>query len=351
MLIFTNRDMNGGATESAFGTSFKQGSERLGLATVSRSGKRWSVSAADNDVDDADSKKALLPLFKGERPVLVYVHGNNNTPAKCFERCAKLEALYDVEVIGFSWPSEGYLSDGEPVPDVDPEEVDGDEEELGSVKGANRKESKIRSKIYRYHQAGLNGKHSADALARFFRMIGAARLDANKQPYSVAAHSLGAQFLQYTMDIPAAAESLATAQNVALLAPCVRAIGHREWLAKIRPNSQLFVTFNDGDTVLAGASIADNGLTGDTQLKLGTDPTADRFKVPYMRYISCSNAKVGGGGRGYFVQDKMPKKMLSVFGRIFRSKRDLEAGEIDRKIYGIKGDEDGLTCYFNAPDQ
>ncbi|CAN7383042.1 alpha/beta hydrolase [Variovorax sp. LjRoot178] len=351
MLIFTNRDMNGGTNESALGTSFKQGSERLGLAVVRRSGKRWSVSAADTDVDDADSKKALLPLFKGERPVLVYVHGNNNTPAKCFERCAKLEALYDVEVIGFSWPSEGYLPDGKLVPDVDPKEMDGNEDELSAVEGANRKESKIQSKIYRYHQAGLNGKHSADALARFLRMIGAARLDANKQPYTAAAHSLGAQFLQYTIDIPGAAESIATAQNVALLAPCVRAVGHREWLAKIRPNSQLFVTFNDGDSVLAGASIADNGLTGDTQLKLGTDPTTDRFKVPYLRYISCSNAKVGGGGHGYFVQDKMPKKMLNVFGRIFRSQRDLEAGEIDRKIYGIKGDEDGLTCYFNAPNQ
>ncbi|CAN7748511.1 MULTISPECIES: hypothetical protein [unclassified Variovorax] len=47
----------------------------------------------------------------------------------------------------------------------------------------------------------------------------------------------------------------------------------------------------------------------------------------------------------------MPKKMQNVFGRILSSRRDLEADEIDRKIYGIKGDEDGLTCYFNAPDQ
>lgn len=40
--------------------------------------------------------------------------------------------------------------------------------------------------------------------------------------------------------------------------------------------------------------------------------------------------------------------MKNVFGRILRSERDLQPGEIDRKIYGLKGDEHGLTCYFNV---
>lgn len=348
MLIFTNRVMKTSSNESAFGTAYSQGSERLGMATVNRKAGGWAVTAVDDDVDQAEAKKALEPLFKGARPVLVYIHGNNNTPAKCFERCAKLEALYDVEVVGFSWPSEGYLPDGNIYPGVDPNETDGDEEELCAVKMGNREQSGIRSKIYRYHQAGINGKHSADALARFLRLVGAARLDANVQPFTVAAHSLGAQFLQYTLDVPGAAESLSTAQNVALLAPCVRASDHRNWLGKITPKSQLFVTFNEGDSVLAAASIADNGFTGDTQVKLGTDPTPDRLRVPYMRYISCTGAKTGGGGHGYFVQNKMPKRMKNVFGRILRSRRDLEPGEIERKIYGLKGDEDGLTFYFNA---
>lgn len=41
--------------------------------------------------------------------------------------------------------------------------------------------------------------------------------------------------------------------------------------------------------------------------------------------------------------------MKKVFGRIFSSKPDMEPGEIDRDVYGMKGDEDGLTKYFNAP--
>lgn len=349
MLIFTNRVMKPNATnESAFTTSYTQGTERLGMATVEKPGAKWVVSALDEDVSRDDAKKAMEPLFDGPRPMLVYIHGNNNTPLKCFERCAKLASLYKVEVIGFSWPSEGYLPDGTLYPDVDSHEVDGDEEELTKVRKDNRNESKILSKIYRYHQATINARHAADSLARFMRLVAAVRIDANKQPFSVAAHSLGAQFLQYTLDMPGFVNSIGAAQNVALLAPCVRAEGHAAWLQKIKPQGQLFVTFNKADSVLAAASIADNGLTGDTQMKLGTDPTSALFRAQYMRYISCSNTQAGFGAHGYFVQNKMPKKMGNVFGRIFNSRRDLEPGEYERDIYGIKGAEDGSVFYFNA---
>lgn len=350
MLVFTNRTVKQASDESAFGADFVQGSIRLGMATVTRKGKSgWSLADLDLDVDDADSKTALFPIFQGGQPVLVYIHGFNNTPAKCFERCLKLESLYGVQVVGFSWPAEGFLADGTFGPGMIASADAGDENDLGEVDPGNRLESPVQSLIHRYHQAGMNAKNSVDALARFLRMVAAARLDANIQPFTVAAHSLGAQLLQYSLDLPAVAESLATARNVALLAPCVRASDHRNWIGKIRPISQLFVTFNKGDSVLAGAAVADLDLGSNSQLKLGTDPTPDRFHAPYMRYISCTNAQNGLGGHGYFAQTKMPSHMQTVFGRIFNSRRDLEAGEIDRKIYGIKGDEDGLTCYFNAP--
>jgi len=345
MLIFTNRTMSGSSNESAFGTSFNQGSERLGLASVKKAGGgSWAVSDADDDVDDADSMRALLPRFQGSRPVLVYLHGNNNTPAKCFERCAKLESLYNVEVIGFSWPSEGYLPDGNALPGVDGAIRDGDENDLGGVTQKNRTKSGIQSKIWRYHQAKTNAQHSVDALARFFRMLGAARLYANLQPFTLAAHSLGAHFLQYSLDVSGAGEAVATAQNVALLAPCVRAGGHRDWLSSVRPKGQVFVTYNKGDTVLAGARIADGN-----QVKLGAEPSGDLLRAPYVRYISFTNGEVGAWGHGYFVNSGMPKKMKKLFGRVFSSERDLQGDEYPRQVYLVGCDEDGLTCYMGAP--
>jgi esterase/lipase superfamily enzyme len=346
MLMFTNRVMSNSPNEAAFGTSFRQGSGQLGMASVTGSTKKgWAVSAPDSNVGDDKALNALVPLFKGTKRVLVYIHGNNNTPAQCFKRCDALQTLYGVEVIGFSWPSEGYSADGTIVAGVLPTEVDGDENELAKVTAGNRGEGWIRSKINRYHQATLNGKHSGDALARFLRLLATARLYANGQVFTLAAHSLGAQYLEYTLDLSGASESASAAQNILLLAPCVRSSGHKDWLIKMRPKGQLFVTFNQGDSVLMAASIADNG----SGPKLGTDPTTDLLRVPYMRYISCTNAAKGLGGHGYFVKDNMSKAMERVFGRIFASDPDMNPGEIDRHVYGMKGDEDGLTKYFNAP--
>lgn len=348
MLIFTNRVLQQGADESVFTRSFEPGAQRLALATVQAAAAggaaAWQVSQQDNDVDDGDSMRALLPLFQGPRPVLVYLHGNNNTPADCFERCARLESLYQFEVIGFSWASEGYLSDGSELPGL-VAGADGGEMGIAKVTAANRSDSAIQRKIRRYHQAKINAQDSVDSLARFFRMLGTARLFANTQPFSLAAHSLGAHFLQNALEIPGASESLGTAHNVALLAACTRASGHREWVSKLRPKGQVFVACNRNDSVLLGAYIADGG-----QLKLGATPGNELLQSTNLRYVDFTNGPVGLGGHGYFVQKNMPKQFAKLFRRIFGSVRDFELNQDPREIYKPFGcDADNLTCSMGPP--
>lgn len=347
MLIFTNRDLQNQPDETAFTRTFTPASSQLGYATVASTHggvASWAVSGLRANASDADALNALLPLFAGTRRVLVYLHGNNNTPASCFERCALLEALYGLEVVGFSWTSEGFLPDGTGLPGLAADSSTGDEANLKVVTPANRTDNGIQDKIRRYHQAKTNAQDSIDALARFLRLLGTARLHANGQPFTLAAHSLGAHFLQYTLDVPGASESLGTAHNVALVAPCVRAAGHRDWLVKIRPRGQVFVTFNQGDNVLFGALIADGGQT-----KLGTDPLPDLLQSGIARYISFTGAQVGSGGHNYFARTNMPAKTLKVFKRIFGSSRDIEANEYPRQVYPVGCDEDGLICYMAAP--
>jgi hypothetical protein len=223
----------------------------------------------------------LVPLFHGGRPVLVYLHGNDNPPAACFERCARLEEIYGLEVIGFSWPSEGFSSSGEDLPNL-PAAAGADGGPRGSRRWAPSTPARARAgwaetTIRRYRQAKVNAQDSGDALARFLRLTATARLYVNHQPMTIAGHSLGCHFIQYAIESEGAAESLGAVHNIALLAACCRADGHASWVSKLNPKGQLFITYNKGDNVLFGAFIADGH-----QVKIGTEPGA-RIISPKVR--------------------------------------------------------------------
>ncbi|KQW42862.1 MULTISPECIES: alpha/beta hydrolase [unclassified Roseateles] len=346
MLIFTNRKIAGTGSSATFAKGFAPGKTDLNFANAkAATNGAWSLKDLTNGADDAAIVAALSKLFSGGRPVLLYLHGNNNTPEACFERCAVLDKLYKVEVIGFSWPSEGYLSDGSELPGAKNDEP-GNEDELDQVKPSNRTDGPIVKKARRYRQAKNNAQDSVDALARFLRLVSVARLQANAQPYSVAAHSLGGHFLQYTLDIEAAREALGAAFNIALVAPCVRASGHKDWVEKLRPKGKVFVTYNDADSVLFGAYVVDGN-----QVKLGADPGSERVQNNVVRYVCFSNSPVGVGGHGYFVYSKLLGKTKRFFMRVFSSQADLDTGEHPSQVYALGCDADGVTCYVGAPKE
>ena len=321
MLVFTNREIEAGRTDAAaFGASFQPGSTRIGVAAVTRdAGNRWTVSAVDDDVTETDALDLLQPLFEGGRPVLVYLHGNGHTPTHCFNRCAALEAEYGVEVIGFSWASEGLQCDGSPLPRLNAPDMPTEEGELALLTPSNRGTPEGVQVARRYHQARTNAQDSVDALARFLRHVATARLISNRQSFCVAAHGLGAYFLQSTLEVPGASESVGTAHNVVLLAPCVRADGHAGWVHQLRPRGRTYITFHKGDPVLSGALVADGGK----QEKLGMTPGDDLLQGPGFRYISFSNAQAGLAAHRYFIE-RLTDENRQLFARLFRSEHDAD---------------------------
>ncbi len=351
MFVFTNRVPSGSGPAATFTAQFSPGADTLAAATVQRQGSGHALDDLVPAIGDDEAMQRLVPLFRGTRPVLVYLHGNNNTPGDCFERCSRLAESYDVEVIGFSWPSEGLLSSGVDLPDLpaaDPDHPDDEGDAMAGITGGNRKEGWAARKIRRYRQAKVNAQDSGDALARFLRLLAAARLYANGQRMTLAAHSLGCHFLQYAIEHEGAAEALAASHNIALLAACCRAEGHAAWVSKLSPKGQTFITYNQGDSVLFGAFIADG-----SQVKLGTEP-GQRLVHPRVRYVSFSNAPLDFGGHRYFVADagdKLPKAARRLFERVFRSERDIrdDQGELPRKVYPLGCDPDGSTCYMADP--
>jgi Alpha/beta hydrolase of unknown function (DUF900) len=349
MLIFTNRKVQHANDASAFTLQFQPGSDQLGMAQVERDAAGFLVSNTRSVLTDDAAMKLLVPVFQGDKSILVYLHGNNNPPSSCFERCARLGEIYGVEVIGFSWPSEGYLSSGDDLPNMAAADLGrSNDPSLATVTSGNRKEGWADRKIRRYRQAKVNAQDSGDALARFLRLIAAARLYSNHQRVSIAAHSLGCHFIQYAIESDGAAESLSAAYNIALLAACCRAEGHANWVNKLTPKGKVFVTYNQSDLVLYGAYIADS-----QQTKLGTEP-GSRIIDSKVRYVSFSGGHVGLHGHGYFVcdlNDTMQKSSKKVFGRIFSSEQDIREyqGEYARQVYPVGCDANGSTCYMAKP--
>jgi len=349
MLIFTNRIIDKAAAgPAAFTRRFNPGAPALGMAEVARDGASFALSSVAADAVDDAVLQRLVAVFGGNRPLLLYVHGNNNTPAACFERCARLQEIYGVEVLGFSWPSEGYLPTGVD-PAVQPGQPeaaadDGDERALREVRDDNRLQGGIQRKIARYQQAKVNARGGADALERLLRLLATARLYAHAQPVSLAAHSLGAHHLQHALNLPGAPALTSACHNVVLLAPCCRAQGHAAWVTLMQPRLRTYVCFNRGDTVLYGASIADRG-----EIKLGAEPDT-MTSLPSLRYIDFSGGVVGAWGHRYFVRDAghdVPKWPKRLFGRLFASGPDLEPGEAPRKVYVQGCRADGTVCWMS----
>lgn len=346
MLVFTHRDVLPHHQDaSAFTSAFRPGASRIGVARVARDAShRWVLADVDEDAGEADALDLLLPLFRGPRPPLVYLHGHGSTPTQCFNRCAQLEAEYDVEVVGFSWASEGLLCDGSPLPRLEAPDVPAEEGEIAMVNPLNRNTATGQQLARRYHQSKVNALDAVDALARFLRHMATARLISNAQRFSIAAHSLGVHFLQNTLEVPGAAESLGAAHNIVLLAPCVRADGHKGWAHQLRPRGRTYVTFHKGDSVLFGAFIADGGK----QEKLGTAPGTDLLRGPGFRYVDFSNGQVGLGAHRYFIE-RLNDSNRRLFGRLFRSEPDVQMGEGERDVYPFDASQGGAVWHMAAP--
>lgn len=352
MLIFTNREFdNAHADERMLTKRYTPLSSLLNSCEASSSKEasgHWRVENAQTDLDDKSALAAIGNYLRGEKPVLVFIHGNNNDPNDCFTRCTALEAQFDVAVIGFSWASEGFNPDGSDLSGLVYEKAatDAGDDALADVTKDNLKEGWIHRKARRYGQAKLNAQHSRLALARFLRLVASARLATMQKPFSVAAHSLGCHFLHYATEYEGASESLAVAHNIALIAGCTGAAKHTAWVGKLHPVRKTYITFTNADSVLAAARLIDGDV------KLGADPGIDRLPAPKYRYVDFEGAaKMKLGAHRYFVADpgkRLSKEATKLFTRIFQSQDDLDRNENIKSVYPLRCSPDGATCYMGT---
>ncbi|MCB1442149.1 MAG: alpha/beta hydrolase [Rhodocyclaceae bacterium] len=351
MLAFTNRAFdNRFDNQKRFTRAYSPLSDTLNICDVALSSDRnpkWSLSNAVENASDQQILTRLRDVFGSDKPVLLYVHGNNNTPKDCFERSMLLEEQYNISVIPFSWTSEGYGPDGSDLSGIVVDRTnDVPDESLADVNSSNIGEGWIQRKIRRYSQAKVNAQHSHIALARFLRLAASSRLATMKQPFSAAFHSLGCHFLHYAIEQPGTSAALAAAHNISLIAGCTGAEKHTAWVGKIVPERRVYIMYTNADSVLMAARLVDGDV------KLGTNPGANCLSAPHYRYIDFEGAsKMKLGAHRYFVADpgkKLSKRALRLFSRIFRSVDDLSRDEQPRRVYPLSCSPDGATCYMGT---
>lgn len=139
MLIFSSREVEGRPDTAAAEPQFAADSALDGLKCPPQMpGEHWKVVQMNCDVDDAESINELLPLFQQKRPLLLYLHGYNSTPAACFERCDRLQSLYGLEIVRFSWTARKHLHDDGLRPGFDAEVDPGLRRELARLFGPQK---------------------------------------------------------------------------------------------------------------------------------------------------------------------------------------------------------------------
>ena len=352
MLIFTNRVLNTAVSNaSALTKVYVPFVDTLNCVSVeAAAGAGWKVTAHKSELSDVAARDALTAVLSGDKPVLVYLHGNNNSPTTCFTRCKQLEEQYDVAVIGYSWASEGFLPNGQDQAGLDNTKPNSDEDEdaLSKIDTKDKlKEGWIARKARRYGQAKLNAQHSKDSLARFLRLVAAARLGTMKQKVSLAAHSLGCHFLHYSVNEQDAEASLSAMHNVVLLAGCTGAAKHTSWVGQIHPISKVYIAYTRADSVLFAASLIDGDI------KLGATPGDERLVGSKYRYVDFEGAaKMKVGAHRYFVADpgkELSKHAKNLFTRVFRSELDFNsATESPKVVYPVGCSEDRSVCYMGS---
>lgn len=352
MLIITNRVPSTNPIDgNAFTSKFGVGKTDLSVADATKlltgtGATAWLTKDVDvNATDNAISKRLAGHLSAAKlngRRILIYVHGNSNDYLKMLERCYDLTSAYEgIEVIGFSWPSEGFLPSQKKFMSAFERDMGADDGLDTQPKFHNWKKDTQKE----YRQSRKNAEGTAAAFSRSLKLMSKALANVSTgNDGTLALHSLGNYLCWQALEHHATLAHMGQFSNIVLLAPCIANGVQQPMLDPLAPKKKVYVTFNKNDWVLAASQVADK----DTKLGLDPGMPTDLSANPQVRYVDFEGAAVGPAGHRYFVDpsDLRVQKTRQFFSRIFASQDDLRPGEGEKQVYPFGCTSDGKTCYM-----
>ncbi len=300
MYVVTNRILQPSATpEERFGATFNQlGPNELRLAEAQKVGDRWQVDILEDRVtyngedmwaSEAAFLQAQKRMCQNHTDALFFVHGFNTDFGDALESAYLIEQLYNLEVILFTWPSNGG----------------------GAIEGLSS-----------YQDDKRDAALSIGALDRCFEKLAGYFMkyadQACKRKFSLAMHSMGNFLFKRLLSSSIYQGETLLFDNITMLAADVNNEGHAAWVDRVRFRNRLFITINEDDAAL----LASKALAGDEQkARLGHWPR--NLTARNATYIDFTDAANIVAHHNYFTDDSalQNSRIREVFQRAFSGKK------------------------------
>lgn len=285
MFIVTNREVspNLSGLRQLGSKPNQQGPNELRMVEADKSSGGWKINILPDTLTDAMKKEVGLEgikkkMFASEyvarkiitkvreenKNVLFFVHGYNNNVEDVLERALRLEQLYGVEVIAFSWPANGGGAAGAASYLSDKRDARASAGALDRCIGrmaelvnelTKQQHKKIISHVETQFRAGMDHEKRNTLLLE--------RQD-EKCPISInmLAHSMGNYVYEYAL-IPGSSDAHTLLfDNVILASADTNNLDHQKWVDKIPCRKSVYVTINENDNALrlSRAKIGDEQL-------------------------------------------------------------------------------------------
>jgi esterase/lipase superfamily enzyme len=292
MYVVTNRNLQPNESpEKRFGENFNQlGPNELRLAEANKVNGVWQVNVLPDRLSYAGqdmlaSEAVYLQtqerMRQNETNGIFFVHGFNTNFLGALESGYRLQQLYNLEVLVFSWPSNGG----------------------GGLSGVSS-----------YKDDQRDARLSASALDRCFEKL-AFYLQKHiathcGQKLTLALHSMGNYLFKSLLQSSIYQGETLLFDNIVLLSADVNNKDHAEWVDRIKYRNRLFITINEDDFALA-ASRAKGG--DQQQARLGH--WLKNLTSVNAIYLNFTQAPSVGNTHNYFSDDEPLKnpKVKKVF--------------------------------------
>jgi esterase/lipase superfamily enzyme len=331
MYVVTNRKVNSRKEGlDVFGsTPSSRGPNELRLVKVTKQGSHYATELLTDkltqaevrelkrrhalDIDEREDWYASLRVAcdlmeqaaREKRHLLVYVHGYNNDMADVLGTAEKLEALYNVIVLPFSWPANGGGAVGGTAAYLDDKK-----DARVSMDALNRFFEKVRL----YHEKLTQGRREAfwqqaiaadggrgnreHIQAHFTQLLA----DDCKVTLNLMCHSMGNYVLKYALQPSAAAAAKLIFDNISLVAADANNSDHETWVQRIQARNRLYIVINENDFALAWS----RRKPGEAQrARLGH--YLKNLVAANARYIDVTRADAVGNAHGYFADEPVAR--------------------------------------------